>query len=185
MAWRGNHFLKRGMEITRRATRTTAWTTLRMSSDIAWLYLRAQQRPDLLGPSENDDNSDAASVPDSFFGLSDSDYSDAETMYLPPGPPRPGPPPGRPSQYLPWHRVSSIHQVSYQVDPIELPTPSRRLRTKTSWNELLIEGQRVKNKRLKVKSDQDKKARRRWRQERTLPSQTERKLQTDSANMCG
>ena len=185
MAWRGNPFLEWGMEITRRATRTTAWTTVRMSSDIAWLYLRAQQRPDLFGPSENDDNSDAASETDSFFGLSDSDYSDAETMYLPPGPPPPGPLAGPPPLAPSIFHQGTLLQVSYQVDPIELPTPSRRLRTKTSLIELLIEKQRVKNKRVKVKSDQDKKARRRWRQERTLPSQTERKLQTDSANMCG
>ena len=146
MAWRANP-CEWGMEITKRTTRTSSWTTVRMSSDVAALYFRASR------------DFDAASSTASF-GPSDSDYSDAETTHRPAGPPPPGPPPPAPRGF-PGLINQSIFEMdlTMMVDPIEQYCPSRRLRAKTSLAELLNE-----NKHFKVKSVQSMKARRRWRQ---------------------
>ena len=157
MAWRANP-CEWGMEITKRTTRTSSWTTVRMSSDVAALYFRASR------------DFDAASSTASF-GPSDSDYSDAETTHRPAGPPPPGPPPPAPRGFLASEESSEglINQSIFEmdltmmVDPIEQYCPSRRLRAKTSLAELLNEGLK-KNKHFKVKSVQSMKARRRWRQ---------------------
>ena len=146
MAWRANQS-EWAMEIRKRTTRTTSWTTVQMSSDVAALFLRANR--DL----ERRDYKDS----DYSDGSSDSD---ADTMHLPPGPPPPGPPPLAPR----GHRQSSIFEmdVAMMLDPIEKYRPPRRLRAKTSLDELLNEAAK-KNKHCEVKSVQDRTARRRRR----------------------
>ena len=148
MAWRANQS-EWAMEIRKRTTRTTSWTTVQMSSDVAALFLRANR--DL----QRRDYSDS----DYSDGYSDIDYSDADTMHLPPGPPPPGPPPLAPR----GHRQSSIFEmdVAMMLDPIEKYRPPRRLRAKTSLDELLIE--EYGRVRKEVKSVQDRTARRRRR----------------------